>query len=143
MPTEKGAVLEEREDGPAHPRKPQRGRNKGGVGSGRGLRTGKMIQDVCPNPDLPHPTHSLSLPQGQATALPTQTLRKQGIHTSLSIAIRFSRSLPDPGLELGVSCTAGGFFAGFPATQEGMKGKAFILADEGNQSIHTVPLSAH
>ena len=42
-----------------------RGRNKGDVGSGRGLRTGKMIQDVCPNPDLPHPLPTpLSLPQG-------------------------------------------------------------------------------
>ena len=38
---------------------------KGGVGSGRGLRTGKMIQDVCTNPDIPRPPPTpLSPPQG-------------------------------------------------------------------------------
>ena len=38
---------------------------KGGVGLGRGLRRGKMVQDVWANPDIPRPPPTpLSPPQG-------------------------------------------------------------------------------
>lgn len=51
---------------------PQR-QKQGGVGSGRGLRAGKMIQDVCLIQTSPTPPLPLPAPGTQATALPTQT----------------------------------------------------------------------
>ena len=130
---QRGVVLEEREDGPAHPRKTQRQKQqvpREVVGSGRDLRTRKMIQSVCTNADLPCPPPTpLSPPQAPRwLPSPTQTLRKQGIHASLSIAVPFWKGSSRPRAWTQVSCIAGGFLTIW-ATREDDEGDQGSLTD--------------